>query len=107
MILDNSLLNRLAILVIEGWFLAMGFEPSDGWDADDPHCLRVVDGHTLWTYSAHVPDDVDMDEAEEAFFSYMDHHNMLPTATKFFPYGLEFYECSCGCGTYVFATIYR
>jgi len=105
--MDDIKLSRLAILVIESWFLAMGFQPSDGWDADDPFCLRTVEGHTLWTHRARIPDDLDMDAAEEAFFSYMDHHNVLPTAVRFFPYGVDFYECPCGCGSYIFATVYR
>ena len=105
--MDDTMLTALAVRVLESWFLSLGFTPCGGWDPADPNCMRDYGPHRIWTVQARCPDDADCDALSMSFLEYIHQHNALPGAIKFEPYNLELYECPCGCGTFVFASIYQ
>lgn len=106
--MEEHLLNAIAVRVLEVWLLSLGFQPSGGWDANDPNCFRNGGTHLIWSVCARMPDpDADMDVIWEQFQQYLADHNAVPGAVRFEPYELSVYECPCGCGTYLFASIYQ
>ena len=107
MLMNEHFLNQIALRTVESWFLSMGFQPSGGWDEHDVTCRRQYGPHILWTVCARVPDDIDEDAAALSFSHYISEYNKLPSSVKFQPYGLQFYDCPCGCGSFVYATIYQ
>lgn len=105
--MDERLLDALAVRVLEVWLIQQGFQLSGGWDENDPNCRRQYGPHVLWTVQARIPGDYDYDTLLNSFRAYIAKHNALPSAVKFEPYDITIYECPCGCGVFLFASIYQ
>lgn len=65
----------------------------------------------IFTAQVRIPnsqaDTIDPGETLDKLVSYMDHHNALPTAVRFQAYNVQVYVCPCGCGTFLYASIYH
>lgn len=109
--IPQELLDQIAVRTMETWLLSMGFQPSNEWDPNDLNCVRDYGPHRIWTVQARIPadlvDGLDLDTLDKAFREYMTAHNATPTAVKFEPYGIEKYACPCGCGTFLYTSIYQ
>lgn len=109
--ISQEQMNNIALRVVETWLLLLGFTPSAGWDPDDLNCVRDYGPHRVWTIQAKVPpeqvDTLDLDTLDKSFREYISAHNAAPTAVKFEPYGMEVYVCPCGCGTFLYTSIYQ
>ncbi len=107
----SGALDRIAYNVAETWLLQRGFIPSDGWDPNDPQCVQNYGPHRVWTIQARIPvglvDKIDTVDLMNDFRAYLIQHNTLPTAIRFQPYNLEVYACPCGCGTFLYISLYH
>lgn len=106
--MNEALLMRIARNIIAGFLLSLGMTPSEGEDT-----LEVRDYyglHRVYIQQSRVPDSMaDTIEAGDVLaqlVAYLDHHNALPTAIRFQPYNAEVYMCPCGCGTFLYVSIY-
>ena len=104
--MNDSLLNLLAVRILEVWFLLLGFQPSDDWDADDPACLQDYGRYRIITVQAHIPDDCMMDEWDmfHSLRDYLDHLSILPDGLRFCAYEVNEYQ-STHFGRFVYASI--
>ncbi|MEA4895241.1 MAG: hypothetical protein VB064_08255 [Oscillospiraceae bacterium] len=111
MIPEQPFIDLIALNVVQAWLLMMGFTPSNGWDSDDPNCVRDCGPHRIYTIvgkaSPDMADSLDLDALKESLSNYLKRHNKAPTAAKFQPYDIEAYYCPCGCGTFLYVTIYN
>lgn len=105
--MDERFLNALAVRVLEVWLMQQGFQPSEGWDGNDPNCRRQYGPHIVWTVQARIPGPYDYDALWDSFRAYIAEHNALPGAVRFEPYDLATYICPCGCGEFLYAAIYQ
>lgn len=106
--MSEALLKKMARNIIADFLLTLGMTPSEGEDTME---IRDHGCHRVFTQQARVPDIVaDTIDAEDIYNQlslYLHHHNTLPTATRFYPYGAECYVCPCGCGTFLYVSIYH
>ena len=105
-----EMINAIAVRVLETWLLSVGFYPSGGWDEHDLNCLRQHGPHLVWTVCGRISvpvKELDKEALWRSFEVYCHSRNNLPTAVRFEPYDLQLYECPCGCGTYLYASIYQ
>ncbi len=106
--MNDRTVSQIARNVIAGFLLTLGITPSEGEDT-----LQITDygPHRVFTQQARVPDsmaaDIDPAETLDKLVTYLDHHNALPTAVRFYPYNAEVYICPCGCGTFLYTSIYH
>lgn len=106
--MDDEKLKNISRNVIAGFLLTLGITPSEGEDT-----LDIIDfgPHRIYTQQARVPDgladNIDPTETLEKLVTYMESHNALPTAVCFQPYNVEAYVCPCGCGTFLYVSIYH
>jgi len=106
--MNDEILTQIARNIIEGFLLTLGITPSEGEDT-----LQVKDygPHRVFTQQARVPDamadTIDAEAVYNRLVAYMDHHNALPTAVQFYAYNAEAYRCPCGCGTFLYVSIYH
>lgn len=105
--MSENIQTQLAVHILEVWLLMLGFQPSVDWDENDTNCYRQYGSHCIWTVSAHITAPYDFDALWDAFQEYLYKHNALPDAVKFQPYDLTIYSCPCGCGEYLYASIYQ
>ena len=108
--IPQEFLDALAVRILEAFLLSLGFQPSGGWDENDPNCLKQHGEHVVWCVcgrSDRPIAEIDVDEAWRSFVEFCHHRNQLPGAVKFEPYTLELYQYPCGCGTYLYAFIYQ
>lgn len=106
--MNDSTLALIAKNVLTGFLLSLGIIPSEGEDTLE---IRDHDRHRIFTLQAKVPENmstsIDAEETYQKLVAYMNHHNALPTATRFQPYNAEVYICPCGCGTFLYVSIYH
>ncbi len=106
--MNRKFLTEIAHNIIAGFLLTLGMVPSLGEDTME---IRDYGPHRVYTQQSRVPDGladtIDPADVLENLTVYLDHHNALPTATKFFPYNVEAYICPCGCGTFLYVSIYH
>lgn len=103
-------LASIAVSELRAWLMQHNFNPSRDWDSSDPSCLRDYGCHVVFTLSGRtdIPaDQIDIEQLYTDFTEYFHARNKLPGAVNLEPYGLELYECPCGCGTYLYASIYQ
>lgn len=104
----DEVLQQIARNIIAGFLLTLGITSSE-----DEDTLEVKDygPHRIFTQQVRVPDSmaaaIDPGETLDKLVSYMGHHNSLPTAVRFQAYDVETYVCPCGCGTFLYASIYH
>lgn len=105
--MNNNLLTQIARNVIEAFLLTLGMVPSKGESLE----VRDFGAHRVYVQQARVPDalaeDIDAGDVFDQLVVYLEHHNALPTAARFYPYNVEAYVCPCGCGTYIYISIYH
>lgn len=104
--MNDKQLNLIARNVLAGFLATIGLAPSDG----DSMEIRDYGPHRVWTVQAKLPpemDTIDQSVVFKALAEYLDKHNALPTAVRFNAYGLEVYSCYCGCGTFLYTSIYQ
>lgn len=106
--MNHSILTAIARNVISGFLLTLGMTPSMGKDTLD---VKDYGPHRVFTQQARVPEtmaaSIDPAEILDKLVVYLFHHNTLPTATRFYPYNVECYICPCGCGTFLYVSIYH
>lgn len=108
--MDVKFLHSVAVRVMEVWLMSLGFQPSGGWNANDPNCFRDCGTHLIWTVSARMPETItesELDDIWKKFQTYMKEHNALIGSIPFEPYDITVCECPCGCGTFLFVSIYQ
>lgn len=106
--MSDRTLTEIARNIIAGFLLTLGMVPSEGEDTLE---VRDYGPHRVFIQQARVPDKqartIDPVETLDKLVSYLDHHNALPTAVRFHPYNAEVYICPCGCGTFLYVSIYH
>ena len=106
--MSDKMLAEIARNVLGTFLIMLGIIPSKGEDT-----LEVLDygPHRVYTQQARVPDEladsIDPAETLDKLVSYLDRHNDLPAAVRFYPYNAKVYICPCGCGTYLYVSIYH
>lgn len=105
--MDIQTLSNIVVHTLHSWFLSQGLTPSLDWDAADPNCLCISGAHLIWTVQAKTSTPIDENDMSRAFERYFTERNKLPGAVQFYPYMLQKYECPCGCGTYIYASVYQ
>lgn len=98
-------LAQIAWNVITAFLAQLGMTPSkDGIEIKD-HGY-----HLVFCVQARIQpekaDCMDSFEVYHALTEYLDRHNAATTAVRFFPCGTEVYVCPCGCGTFLYTSIY-
>ena len=102
-----SILDMLALRVLDVWLLSLCVHPSGDWDETDPNCRREYGPHVIWTQCACVPADTDIEALKIHFQEYLARHNSCITAEKFGFYDLRAYDCAhCG-GKHLYVSIYQ
>ena len=94
--MPSEFLDAIAVRILEAFLLSLGFQPSGGWDENDPNCLKQHGEHVVWCVcgrSDRPIAEIDVDEAWRSFVEFCHHRNQLPGAVKFEPYTLELYQC--------------
>lgn len=103
----GNFLTDIARNVIAGFLLTLGMTPSEGEDTLE---TRDYGPHRIFIQQARVPDtlanSIDPMETLDKLATYIEHHNSAPTAIQFQPYNVEVYVCPCGCGTFLYVSIY-
>lgn len=106
--MTDTMLFQIAKNVIAGFLLSLGITPSEG---EDSLTVRDFDYHRVITQQAKAPPELarslDAGEVLEQRVNYLEHHNALSTAVHFQPYNVEIYVCPCGCGTFLYVSIYH
>jgi hypothetical protein len=102
--MDEHLLDQIAVRVVESWLLLMGFQLAGGWDESDINCRREYGPHVIWTVSAFTPGVVDADFLAAEFSDYLSARNQLASCIKFQFYDIGIYPRVNG-GTFVYASI--
>lgn len=78
---------------------------------EDTLQIKNYGPHRVFTQQARVPDSmadtIDPAETLDKLVSYLDHHNAPVMAVRFHPYNVESYVCPCGCGTFLYVSIYH
>jgi len=106
--MSDENIKNIARNVIAGFLLSLGVIPSE---SDDTLQIRDYGRHRVFTQQAKVsPELADSIEAGAVLAqlaAYLDNHNALPTAIRYYPYNVEVYICPCGCGTFLYTSIYH
>ena len=105
--MDVKTLSNIVVHTLQSWLLTQGITPSLEWDAADHNCFRASGEHLIWTVQGKALAPFDEYDMSRAFDHYFTERNKLPGAVPFYPYMLQRYECPCGCGTYVYASVYQ
>lgn len=104
--MTDSFLQQLADNVLADFLHTCGI-PTEESDME----IRDYGPFRIFTVQVRVPDSmaatIDPGETLDKLVSYMDHHNALPTAVHFQPYNVQAYVCPCGCGTFLYVSIYH
>lgn len=106
--MTDKMLQQIARNIIAGFLLTLGMTSSE-----DEDTLEVKDygPHRIFTQQVRVPDSmaaaIDPGETLDKLVAYLEHHNALTTAVRFQPYNAEVYVCPCGCGTFLYVSIYH
>ncbi len=99
--MNEFFVNEIAVRILTLFLLMCGFEPSDGCE------IRDFGYHRVWTVSACVPFDTDIESLKIDFDAYLNEHNSCPTAVKFGFYDCVVYPCNhCG-GQHLYLSIYQ
>lgn len=104
----NELLRNTAVNIIVGFLLTLGILPGEGEDSLE---TRDYGPHRVYTQMAQVPDStadtIDPADVLDQLAAYLEHHNALPGAVRFEPYNVQAYVCPCGCGTFLYVSIFH
>lgn len=105
--MSDKFLDAIASNVIAGFLAQFGMVPSGG----DSMEVKDYGPHRVWTIQAKVPpeiaDTIDQGEVFKALVEYLARHNAIVTAVPFNAYNVEIYVCPCGCGTFLYSSIYQ
>lgn len=105
---NEILITEIARNTIAGFLLTLGITPSEGEDTLE---IRDYGPHRVYTQQARVPDSMaDTIDAAAVFAQlriFLLYHNAVPTAVRFYPYISETYVCPCGCGTFLYVSVYH
>lgn len=100
-------LDQIAYNILAAFLAQLGMVPSEG----DSMEIKDYGPHRVWTVQAKVPpeiaDTIDQGEVFKALVEYLSRHNAAVTAVPFNAYGAEIYVCPCGCGTFLYPSIYQ
>lgn len=106
--MNSEMIEKIVCNVIAGFLLSLGITPSEG---EDSLTVRDVGPHRIFTQQAKAPPELarslDAGDVLEQLVNYLEHHNALPTAVHFRPYNVEIYVCPCGCGTFLYVSVYH
>ena len=106
--MNSNTITQIAKNILVGFLLSLGIIPSEGEDTLE---IRDYGPHRVFTQQAIVPPEtanaINGVNVLANLEVYIDHHNALPTAIRFFPYSVYAYTCPCGCGTYLCVSIYH
>lgn len=106
--MTDTMLFHIAKNIIAVFLLSLGITPSEG---EDSLTVRDVGPHRIFTQQAKAPPELarslDAGDVLEQLVNYLEHHNALPTAVHFHPYNVEIYVCPCGCGTFLYVSVYH
>jgi len=106
--MSEEFIENIARNVLEGFLLTLGITPSMGEDTLE---IRDNGPHRVYTQQARVPDSM-ADTIDVALVSaqlriYILNHNAIPTAIPFYANIAELYRCPCGCGTFLYVSIFH
>ncbi len=104
--MSEAFLTQIARNVLAGFLLMLEIVPSEG----DDTLVQDFGYHRVYTLSAKVPPSMEAINPALLFALlrlYISNHNALATAVQFHPYNTELYECPCGCGTFLYVSIYH
>ena len=100
-------LDQIAYNILAAFLAQFGMVPSEG----DSMEIKDYGPHRVWTVQAKVPpeiaDTIDQGEVFKALVEYLARHNAIVTAVPFNAYGAKIYVCPCGCGTFLYLSIYQ
>ena len=99
-------LTSIAKNLIAAFLAKYGIKPSvDGME------VHVCPPHTIWTQQARIPDNLidcfDAEIIQQDLVKYLILYNRVLTGVKFGAYSVALYRCPCGCGDFMFVSIYR
>lgn len=104
--MNEDFLQQIAVNVLLDFLHTIGIQTEKS-DME----IRDYGPFRIFTIQVRVPDSmaaaIDPGETLDKLVSYMGHHNSLPTAVRFQAYDVETYVCPCGCGTFLYASIYH
>ena len=97
--------NKIVENILAGFLAQFGIVPSvGGFEA------REYPPHIVWTQQACIPDALvdryDADDYFEALMKYLVIHNRMLTAVKLGAYDATIYTCPCGCGDFLYISVY-
>lgn len=100
-------LDQIAYNVLAAFLAQLGLVPSDGETVE----IEDYGPHRVWTIQSRVPSDIadiiDQGEVFKALVEYLARHNAAVAAVPFNAYNVEIYVCPCGCGTFLYPSIYQ
>lgn len=103
----SEFIEKMAINLITGFLLMLGIFPSEDEDTTE---VRDYGPHRVFTKQARVPlklaGSIDPDAVLTQLAAYLEHYNALPVSIEFQPYDAKVYICPCGCGTFLYVSIY-
>lgn len=106
--MSDKVLTEIARNVLAAFLLTLGIVPSE-----DEEVLEVRDHgrHRVYSLMAQLPaplaDTIDPADVLDQLVAYVEYHNARPGAVRFHPYNAEVYICPCGCGTFLYVSIYH
>lgn len=97
--------NKIVSNIIAGFLATFGIVPSVGGLE-----VKEYPPHIVFTQQARIPDALvdryDADDYYEALMKYLIIHNRMLTAVKLGAYDATIYTCPCGCGDYLYISVY-
>jgi len=104
--LSPELIVQIAQNVIAGFLAQFGMVPSEGGTE-----LKCCGPYSIVTIQSKVPSDleesIDGYDVFQALTAYLSQHNTACTAVRYYPYDARVYFCPCGCGTFLFVSVYH
>lgn len=93
--------EEIARRILSLFYLSQNISPIEDCE------VKKVENHSIWTMSACVPLDTDIEKLQKEFLNYLKCHNSCLTSVKFGFYDCRYYPCThCG-GKHLYLSIYR
>lgn len=97
--------DKIVANIINGFLATLGIVPSVGGFE-----VKERPPHTIFVQQARIPDALvdryDADDYFKALEKYLVIHNRVATGAKLGAYGVEIYTCPCGCGDFLYVSVY-
>ena len=103
--MPEHILDSIAKNLVATYFLMFCLTPSKG----DSTEIKNDGPYRIYTTQAKIPDGtvLDTEKLYQKLVEYLEQVNDLITApAKFYPHHIETYHCPCGCGDYLYVSLY-